>query len=214
MVYQEETAERAPARSCSCCTLSGEMTHRIRRLQVITLVWMLVECGVSLAAAWRASSPALLAFGADSFVELMSAAVVLLQFVPRFTISEARASRVAGILLFILAGVITFASVFALRQNVHPETSWMGIGITFAALAEMPLLSFAKRKAGRQTGNAALAADAVQSATCAYLAAITLAGLGLNAIFRIPWIDPAAALVAVPIIAIEGRKALQGEACC
>lgn len=214
MAYQEETAERAPARTCGCCTISGEMTDRIRRLQVITLIWMLVECGVSLAAAWRASSPALLAFGADSFVELMSAAVVLLQFVPRFTLSEARASRVAGILLFILAGVITFASVFALGQGVHPETSWMGIGITIAALAEMPLLSFAKRKAGRETGNAALAADAVQSATCAYLAAITLAGLGLNAIFRIPWIDPAAALVAVPVIAIEGRRALRGEACC
>lgn len=190
------------------------MTGRIRRLQIITLIWMLVECGVSLAAAWRATSPALLAFGADSLVELMSAAVVLLQFVPRFTISEERASRLAGILLFILAGVITFASAFALWLGVHPETSWMGIGITIAALFEMPLLSLAKRKAGRETGNAALSADAVQSATCAYLAAITLAGLALNAIFRIPWIDPAAALVAVPVIVIEGRRALQGEGCC
>lgn len=214
MGAQENIAEQTPARSCGCCGTSLEMTGRIRRLQIITLVWMLVECGVSLAAAWSANSPALLAFGADSFVELMSAAVVLLQFVPRFTISEERASRLAGILLFILAGVITFASAFALWQGVHPETSWMGIGITIAALAEMPLLSAAKRKAGRETGNAALSADAVQSATCAYLAAITLGGLALNAIFRIPWIDPAAALVAVPVIAIEARRALRGEACC
>jgi len=214
MAYQEEIAEKAPARGCGCCAVSGEMTRRIRRLQIITLVWMLAECAIALVAAWRASSPVLLAFGADSFVELMSAAVVLLQFVPRFTLSEARASRLAGILLFILAGVIVFTSAFALLRDVRPETSWMGMGITIAALVAMPVLSLAKRRAGRETGNAALAADAVQSATCAYLAAIALAGLALNAAFHIPWIDPAAALVAVPIIAIEGRRALRGEGCC
>lgn len=191
----------------------GEMTRHVRRLQVITLLWMLVECSIALAAAWRAQSPVLLAFGADSFVELMSALVVLLQFVPRFTLSEARASRLAGILLFMLAGVVTLASALALWRDARPETSWMGISITAAALIAMPVLSHAKRKAGKATGNLALSADAVQSATCAYLAALTLTGLALNAMFHIRWIDPVAALVAVPIICMEGRKALQGESC-
>jgi divalent metal cation (Fe/Co/Zn/Cd) transporter len=59
-----------------------------------------------------------------------------------------------------------------------------------------------------------LTADAVQSATCAYLVGITLAGLVLNAVLHIRWIDPAAALVAVPVICLEGKKALQGEECC
>jgi divalent metal cation (Fe/Co/Zn/Cd) transporter len=210
----EEMTGGMPVQSCACGAVSGRMTGHIRRLQVITLLWMLAECVISLVAAWRARSPVLLAFGADSFVELMSAGVVLLQFVPRFTLSEARASRLAGILLFILAGVITFASTFALWRDVRPETSWMGIGVAIAALIVMPVLSRAKRKAGKTTGNRALSADAVQSATCAYLAAITLGGLALNAIFQVRWIDPAAALVAVPVISMEGRKALQGESCC
>ena len=81
---------------CGCGAAPGGMTSHIRRLQVITLLWMVVECGIALAAAWRARSPVLLAFGADSFVELMSALVVLLQFVPRLTLSRARASRLAG----------------------------------------------------------------------------------------------------------------------
>lgn len=214
MSCPEEMAGGIPARVCACSAVSGEMTRRIRRLQVITLLWMLAECVIALVAAWRASSPVLLAFGTDSFVELMSAAVVLLQFVPRFTLSEVRASRLAGILLFILAGVIVFTSAFALWQDVRPETSWMGIGVTIAALIAMPVLSLAKRRAGKETGNAALTADAVQSATCAYLAGITLAGLALNALFHIRWIDPAAALVAVPIIWKEGREALEGKGCC
>lgn len=191
-----------------------DMTRHIRRLQIITLVWMSAECLIALVAAWRARSPLLLAFGADSFVELMSALVVLLQFVPSFKLSEARASRLAGILLFVLAGVVTLASVLALWREVQAETSWMGISITAAALIVMPVLSRAKRKAGKATGNLALSADAVQSATCAYLAGLTLAGLALNAMFHIRWVDPAAALVAVPIICMEGRKALQGESCC
>lgn len=205
---------QAPAGRCGCCGATPAMTRHIRRLQVITLLWMLAECAISLTAAWRAGSPVLLAFGADSFIELMSAAVVLLQFVPRFELSEARASRMAGILLFILAGIVICISVFALWRGVRPETSWMGIAITIAALFEMPLLSRAKRKAAKETGNLALNADAVQSATCAWLAATTLAGLALNAIFHIRWIDPAAALAAVPLIAMEGRRALRGESCC
>ena len=189
------------------------MTGHIRRLQVVTLLWMLAECAIALAAAWQARSPVLLAFGADSFVELTSAAVVLLQFVPWMTISEARAARLAGILLFALAGIVTFTSVFALWREVRPETSWMGIGVTVAALIVMPVLSRAKRRTAKTTGNLALGADAVQSATCAYLAALTLGGLALNAAFQIRWIDPLAGLLAVPIICIEGKRALKGTPC-
>lgn len=214
MSCSDGTANSVPVQIGDGRGISEEMTRHIRQLQTITLLWMLAECAIALAAAWRARSPVLLAFGADSFVELLSALVVLFQFVPGFTLSEARASRLAGILLFILAGVVTLASGLALWREVQPETSWMGIGITAAALIVMPMLSRAKRRAGKATGNLALSADAVQSATCAYLAGLTLAGLALNALLHIRWVDPLAALVAVPIICMEGRKALQGESCC
>ena len=188
--------------------------RQIVRLQVVTLIWMVIECALALFSAWRAGSPVLLAFGADSLVELLSALVVLLQFLPRLALNTARATRLAGILLFMLAAVITMSSALALWQHVRPDTSWIGIGVTLAALAVMPALSSAKRKAGKMARNAALTADAVQSATCAYLAGITLAALVLNAVLHIRWIDPAAALVAVPVICLEGKKALQGEECC
>ena len=213
MRLPEDVADKIGPESCGCSVVQGEMRGHIQQLQVITLLWMLAECTIALAAAWRANSPALLAFGTDSLVELMSALVVLLQFVPRFTVSEARAARLAGFLLFILAGVVTFTSIFALWQDVRPATSWLGIGITVAALIVMPILSRAKRRAGKTTGNIALSADSVQSATCAYLAAVTLAGLALNAVFHVRWIDPLAALAAVPIIWVEGKRALKGDPC-
>src|ERR1700676_2128506 len=75
------------------CSSPATMTGTITWLQGITLVWMLVECGVSLYGAVTARSPALLAFGADSFVELLSATVVLLAFVPSFPLTKDRAAR-------------------------------------------------------------------------------------------------------------------------
>jgi divalent metal cation (Fe/Co/Zn/Cd) transporter len=77
----------------------------------------------------------------------------------------------------------------------------------------MPVLARAKRVAGEKMENRALMADAVQSATCAYLAAVTLSGLLINALFHVRWVDPIAALVAIPIICIEGARALRGDAC-
>lgn len=182
-------------------------------LQGFTLAWMLAECGVSAYAAVTARSPAMLAFGSDSLVELLSATVVLLQWIPSISISERKANRIAGVLLFVLALVVAAVAVASLALRLHPETSYSGIGITVAALIVMPVLASLKRREARRGRNAALAADAVQSATCAYIALITLAGLVFNAVFHIAWLDSIAALVVIPILVSEGRSAWHGHAC-
>ena len=188
-------------------------TATIFWLQGITLAWMTAECALSLWAAAAAKSPALLAFGSDSLVELLSATVVLLQFLPRFPLPQRSAHRAAAVLLHLLAAVVAVTGVLALVLRFRPESSVLGIATTVAALVAMPMLAWLKRREAVRTGNAALAADAVQSATCAYLAAITLAGLGINAIFRLPWFDSLAALLAVPFLIKEGREAWRGNAC-
>ena len=182
-------------------------------LQGITLAWMVVECGVALYAANAAHSVALLAFGADSFVELLSASVALLSFVPSFPLTKDRAARMAGILLYVLAVVVACIAVISLVRGSQPETSCSGIAITIAALVAMPILAWFKRRIGRSTGNRALVADAVQSATCAYLAAITLVSLATNAIFHMHWIDLVAALAVLPVLVVEGRNAMRGDGC-
>jgi divalent metal cation (Fe/Co/Zn/Cd) transporter len=182
-------------------------------LQGATLVWMVLECGVALYAAQAAHSVVLLAFGSDSLVELLSAAVVLLAFTPRLRMSPERASWWAAVLLFVLAGVVALTSGIALVRGVQAESSSLGIVITVAALIVMPALAWAKRKLAGTTGSSALAADAVQSATCAWLAAGTLAGLVANSLFHLRWIDSVAALAVLPILVIEGRRALRGESC-
>lgn len=172
---------------------------------------MSVECGVALAAAARAHSVALLAFGADSLVELLSAVVVLLQFIPRFPLKKAQADKAAAVLLFALAVVVLCIAWLGRMRSV--ETSRLGIAITVLALIAMPALAWLKRREARRINNRALAADAVQSATCAYLAGMTLAGLLVFAVWQIRWVDTVAALGAIPILVIEGRRTWRGEGC-
>jgi hypothetical protein len=193
------------------CANANSAVRPVFLLQGFTIAWMLVECSVSLYAASRAQSVALFVFGSDSLVELLSATIVLLQFVPRFSVSKVAAERAAAILLFLLAGYVLGVAV--LNWNSPKETTYLGMGITAIALTVMPALAWLKRRQARVLDNPALAADATQSATCAYLAAVTLAGLAAFAIWHIAWIDSVAALAAVPIVIVEGRRTWRGEGC-
>lgn len=182
-------------------------------LQGVTIAWMLIETAVSLYSAQQAHSVALLAFGSDSLVELLSATIVLISFRSISLVSKEHAERWAGILLLVLAAIVAIASITSLVHHVQPQTSILGIGITIGALIVMPLLAWKKREIAQSTDNRVLAADAVQSATCAYLALLTLIGLASNAIFHVHWIDAVAGLAALPLLWVEGRRAMRGESC-
>lgn len=189
--------------------------RQVRRVQRVTIAWMSLEAVVSLFAAWRARSPALLAFGGDSAIELFSALVVLW----RFRASDAhedverRAARVAGALLFALAAFVAVTSAMSLLAYSEPKPTYLGIAILVAAAVVMPWLAKEKRRLSGATGSAALRADAAQSALCAYLSLIALAGLAIHAIWRIKWADPIAAFAILPLIVWEARKAMRGTAC-
>ena len=187
--------------------------RRIVRLQWVTLGWMMVECAVALFAAGRARSVSLFAFGSDSFVELISAAAVLLQFHPSFRLTQNQVAKFCGALLYVLAGVVICISTSGLILHSHPDTSRLGIAVTAGALLFMPVLARAKRREADTTGNKALRADAVQSATCAYLAALTLAGLVVHSLASIGWLDQVAALAALPILIVEAKRARAGVVC-
>ena len=186
----------------------------IQRIQTVTIVWMTVEAAVSLSAAWKARSPALLAFGGDSAIELLSALAVLWRF--RATAqegSEKQVARIAAALLFMLAAYVAVVSALTLLGHHEAKTTYWGIAILIGAAAIMPWLTKEKRRLSAITGSAALRADAAESALCAYLSLVALVGLGINAIWHLQWADPIAALVIVPLILWEGWEAMRGRAC-
>ena len=112
-----------------------------------------------------------------------------------------------------LAVYVAIISVASLLGYSEPKPTLLGIAILVAAAAVMRWLAKEKRWLSGATGSAALRADAAQSALCAYLSLIALAGLAINAIWHVKWADPIAALAIIPLVAWEGREAMRGKAC-
>lgn len=191
-------------------------------LEILTVLWNLVEGVVAVTAGTISGSVALLGFGIDSFIETTSAVVVgwrlQVELGGRSDETAERierlASRVAGALLLLLAGYIAIdAGRRLLGFGQEARESVLGIVITAVSLAVMPVLGRAKLRTAAALGSRALRADAYETVACAWLSLTTLGGLVLNAWLGWWWADPLAALVLVPLIVREGLEGWRGEAC-
>lgn len=160
-------------------------------------------------------SPALLAFGGDSAIELLSAVVVYWRFRSKSNgdQTERLAARITGSLLFTLGAFVALVAALALLGHREVRPSLLGIAVLSVAAVGMPLLARQKRRLSALTASAALRADAAESALCGYLSIIALGGLVANALWGITWADPVAALCLLPLIAREGWQALKGRPC-
>lgn len=188
---------------------------RGRRLEYFTLSWNLIEAVVAVGAGWLAGSIALVGFGVDSLIECTSGAILLWRLASRGhdESREPLALRLVGISFLLLAAYVCFAALKALIAGESPEASVVGIVLSALSLIVMPLLARAKRRVAADISSNAMVADSRQTDLCAYLSAILLGGLALNALFGWWWADPVAGLIMVPIIAREGFKAWRGETC-
>lgn len=188
--------------------------RRGRRLEYLTIAWNLVEAAVSILAGVLAGSTALIGFGVDSAIESSSGAALLWRLHDEHgERREALALRLVGVAFLLLAAYVAYEAVAALITREPPEASPLGIGIAVASLLVMPWLARQKRHVARTINSRALESDSRQTSLCAWLSAILLGGLLLNALLGWWWADPVAALAMVPIIANEGREALRGEEC-
>lgn len=186
-----------------------------RRLEYLTIGWNVVEAAVSLWAGLVAGSTALVGFGVDSAIESSSGAVLLwrLRDGTDFMDRERLALRLVGISFLALAAWVGYESIESIVRGEATSVSYPGIVIAALSLVVMPWLAYRKRNVAKRISSRALESDSRQTSLCAYLSAILLGGLLLNAVLGWWWADSVAALVMVPIITREGVLALRGEVC-
>lgn len=190
-----------------------------RRLQYLTIAWNSAECLISIGAGLVAGSIALIGFGFDSAIEVASSLAALWRLArdedeAARERAERRALRLIGVCFAALAVYVAVEAIRALINREAPAPSPLGIVIAALSLIVMPVLVHLKRRVATQLDSGALEAETRQTAVCAFLSAILLAGLGLNAWLGWWWADPFAGLAMVPLIAKEGIEALRGETCC
>jgi divalent metal cation (Fe/Co/Zn/Cd) transporter len=184
---------------------------------------MVIEALISVGAGVAAGSIALVAFGVDSVIELVSAGMLVWRLNLEVTVAtstgveqaELRASRVVGWSLLLLAAYVIIQSVYDLWTRAVPESSPVGIAVAAAALLVIPALIKTKLKVASAIKSPALKGDAACGMVCVYMAATLLVGLVLRAAFGWWWADPVAALGIVYFIVREGRETLTAQdACC
>ena len=191
------------------------LVRRARLLAGASVAYNVAEAVVAITSGRVADSTALVGFGLDSTVEVMSGLVILWQFghpVPEER--EHLARRLIAVSFFALAAYVTVESVRAVVAREQPDTSVVGIALAGLSLAVMPLLSQWQRRTGRELGSGAVVADGTQTLLCTYLSAVLLVGLLANALLGWWWLDPVAALVIAAVAVREGRSNWRGDACC
>lgn len=185
-----------------------------RKIEYVSIAWTSLEALGGILAGIIAGSIALIGFGADSVIEVGSSAILLWRLNHEFGEQRERtALRLVGVSFILLAVYVGLEATESLVKHQPPSVSYFGIVFSVLCLVVMPLIARAKRKIAARLNSAAMKADSQQSSICAYLAAILLGGLTLNALFGWWWADPVAALVMLPIIIKEGVEALRGETC-
>lgn len=190
------------------------LQRRIRWIVGVTIAYNIGEAIVAILAGSIASSGALIAFGLDSTIEVLSAAAVAWQFTRRDPERwEKPTLRVIAVAFFALAGYVIVSSSLALLGRIEAEHSTPGIVIAVLSVVIMPLLALAERRTGRELGSVTAVADSHQTLLCTYLSAAVLAGLLLNSVLGWWWADAVAGLVIAGFAIREGIEAWRGDAC-
>jgi divalent metal cation (Fe/Co/Zn/Cd) transporter len=191
----------------------AHLRRRGFRLEYATMTWMVAEATVAITAGLLAASIALVGFGLDSVIELLSATIVIWQL--RGEIAgqdrQTRALRLIGVTFFALAAYLTVDSIRDLATQAQPRQSIPGLAVTAAALIVMPALAIAKRRTGKALSNRTLIADSAETAFCAYTSAAALLGVGLNTWAGWWWADPAAALIIAALAVREGIECWESD---
>jgi len=185
------------------------------RLEVLTVGWMLVEACVALGAGVAARSVLLTAFGFDSVVELLSGIVLYRRLMVESSGAsaeavdrlEARTTAISAVLLIVLCAFVVVSSIAGLILRIEPEGAPLGIAVSAIAVIAMPLLAREKGRVNRVLGSPSLRADVAETISCAYLAAVTLAGLAATILFGWWWAQYVAAFALLIWLVPEAREA-------
>ena len=190
------------------------------RLEWLTIGWMTVEAIVGIVSGIAAGSLVLVAFGLDSVIELASAGVLIwrltIELQQRQEFSERAeriASRIAGVLLLLLAAYVVVAAVWRLWTGTGEEFSWPGFVLCLVAIPAMRYLARRKLEIAKKIGSRALRADAIEAVACGWLSFVVVATLTLQWLVSAWWIDSVGSLAIVYFLAKEGFEAWSDDEC-
>ncbi len=185
-------------------------------LGLVTIGYNIIEGAVSIWFGLNDDTLALLGFGVDSFVEVISGAGIV-HAVLRMRKSsvesrdqfERQALRITGWAFYMLAAGMVLGALLNVLQGNRPVTTVPGILVSLVSIATMWWLMSAKMKVGKALHSEAIIADANCTKTCLLLSVVLLVGSVLYELFRIPLVDAAGSLGIAWFAWKEGKESLE-----
>lgn len=185
-------------------------------LSIITIIYNLAEGVISVYFGAGDETLALLGFGVDSFVEVISG-IGIAHMILRMKYSkvqtrdsfERTALRITGTAFYLLSVGLIIGSILNIIHNVRPETTLPGVIIASISIATMYWLMNSKLKVGKQLNSDAIIADANCTKTCFYLSFILLLSSGLYEIFNIAYFDTLGSLGIAYFSLREGKESFE-----
>jgi divalent metal cation (Fe/Co/Zn/Cd) transporter len=189
-----------------------------RFLALFTVFYNLAEGLVSMGFGWADDSMALFGFGADSFIEVGSALLVLWRLrgddegcASERLQRERRAALGIGSLFVLLALGTSVGALFQLISHHHPDTTVPGLLVSVLSLGFMFWLWKSKQRAAKALDSRSLEGDAACSLACIQLSTVLFAGsLAFLVAPALWWVDAGAALLLSDFIAREGLATIRG----
>jgi divalent metal cation (Fe/Co/Zn/Cd) transporter len=180
------------------------------RIEYFSSAWITAEVLGSIGVGLIAGSFALLAFGGDSLIKLISGLAVLGGLRRDSSrvgdVIDKRTEQFTSLLLFALIPVIGVGAVYSYITGLKPEGSPLGIVIAIGALIVMPSLYIQKKRIRRETRSLSLSMDAIESITCIFMATALLGGLLAEYFLGFWWADYLATGI---ILAFVAREAVE-----
>lgn len=183
-------------------------------LSLITIIYNLIEGGISTFFGAEDETLALLGFGIDSFVEVISGLGIthMIWRMKRSPVSsrdsfESTALKVTGTAFYLLTLGLVVGAGLNIYARAEPQTTKVGIIIAAISIATMYFLYKAKLKVGMRLNSAPIISDAHCTKTCFYLSFILLGSGVIYEIFKVPYIDAIGSLGIAWYAFKEGREA-------
>ena len=186
-------------------------------LLLATILYNIAEGVVAIWSGIVAGSIALVAFGADSYLEVAAASLVFWRLGIRDEEYGERVEHVVvrfiGWTFVVLSAAIVFQSGWALVEGNGADESLVGIVLAVLSVTVMPLVAFWKLQIAAKGNFQSIAIEAKETIACSALSVTLLVGLVANALVGWWWLDAVTALLLVPWLVKEGLEGIRGETC-
>ena len=184
-----------------------------RLLALFTVIYNLVEGGVSTYFGADDETLALFGFGIDSFIESISGVGVLLMIrriqqhgATRRTEAEISALRITGVAFYVLSAMLVLSIVASVVAGHEPESTRWGVIIGLTSIATMSWLVTRKRHVARELKSAPLMADANCTLVCIFMSVSVLVSALIYELTSFAYADVVGAAAILWFSISEGRE--------